>query len=378
MLFSKHLGWLFLGIGFYLSLGWSVNNAGLVEEHDLPQSLAIGESFTASWNIDINQTSGFARFQLEFPNGISVNPLQVDQASFSFQDGKAKFIWIEIPQQKTLHLELQITATEDFEGGIVTQWFSFIENGSRKDVEFEPHPIARANKERTIPPIFDSESLEVRRSWKRDENGNAGTMQLVIRGFEPGQFLKIKELVPAEASITPMLDGEADIRDRFESELVYIWQSAPETTEIRVSYTVQNESASEIHGVISAVVQSQAIERLIPTIESHQTAPSNPASTAQVEHDIAFRVQLLATHEDASVTRIKRAYAYPGEVRHELHGDWNKYTTGYFLEYSDARDKRVELRAHHSFPGPFVTAYRGDDRITVQEALLISHQTWIP
>ena len=169
MLFSKHIGWLFLGIGFYLSLGWSVNNAGLVEEHDLPQSLAIGESFTASWNIDINQTSGFARFQLEFPNGISINPLQVDQASFSFQDGKAKFIWIEIPQQKTLHLELQITATEDFEGGIVTQWFSFIENGSRKDVEFEPHPIARANKERTVTPTFDSESLEVRRSWKRDE-----------------------------------------------------------------------------------------------------------------------------------------------------------------------------------------------------------------
>jgi hypothetical protein len=378
MLISKHLGWLFLGIGFFLSLGWSVDNAGLVEEHDLPQSLAIGESFTASWNIDINQTSGFARFQLEFPSGISVTPLQVDQASFSFQDGKAKFIWIEVPKQKTLHLELEITATEDFEGGIVTQWFSFIENGSRKDVEFEPHPIARAIEDKAIPPTLDPESLEVHRNWKCHENGNVGTMELVIQGFEPGQFLKITEYVSVLASITPILDGEADIRDRYESELVYIWQAAPETTEIRVSYSVQNESAREIHGVIAAVVRGQAIERLIPSIEPQQTAPSNPESTAQVEHDIAFRVQLLATHQDASVTSIKRTYAYPGEVGHELHRGWNKYTTGYFLQYSDARDKRVELRAHHSFPGPFVAAYRGEDRITVQEALLISHQTWIP
>jgi len=89
-------------------------------------------------------------------------------------------------------------------------------------------------------------------------------------------------------------------------------------------------------------------------------------------------VQLLATHQDASITLVKREYAYPGEVGRELHGGWNKFTTGYFPQYSDARDKRVELRAHHSFPGPFVTAYRGKNRITVQEALLISHQTWIP
>jgi len=378
MICFKHLGWLFLGIGFFLSLGWSANNAGLVEEHDLPQALAAGESYTASWNIDINKTSGFARFQLEFPIGISVSPIEVDQASFSFQDGKAKFIWIEIPKQQNLHLELSITATDAFEGGMVTQWFSFIENGSRRDVEFEPHSISKKIEEQVTPPDFNNQSLQARREWNLNKDGNEGTMAIIVQGFEPGQFLKIKEVIPSDASITPLEDGESDIRDRYESELVYIWQSAPETTEIRLTYAVQRERASEINGVISAVKEGQAVERLIPAIAPLQSPSSVQASAAQTKHDIAFRVQLLATHQDASITLVKREYAYPGEVGRELHGGWNKFTTGYFPQYSDARDKRVELRAHHSFPGPFVTAYRGKNRITVQEALLISHQTWIP
>jgi hypothetical protein len=74
---------------------------------------------------------------------------------------------------------------------------------------------------------------------------------------------------------------------------------------------------------------------------------------------------------------VQRAYAYPGEIRREQHEGWNKYTTGYFTAYRAARDKRVELRKDHLFPGPFVTAYSGKRRITVQEALLISQQNWI-
>ena len=71
-------------------------------------------------------------------------------------------------------------------------------------------------------------------------------------------------------------------------------------------------------------------------------------------------------------------YAYPGEIRQERQADWYKYTTGYHTTYRSARDNRVDLAAHHSFPGPFVTAYRNDKRITVQEALLLTKQNWIP
>ena len=97
-----------------------------------------------------------------------------------------------------------------------------------------------------------------------------------------------------------------------------------------------------------------------------------------LDEEVAFRIQILATHAKVSSQAVKRIYAYPGEVRHEQHEAWHKYTTGYHITYQAARDNRVDLNSNHAFPGPFVTAYRNGQRITVQEALLVTKQNWIP
>ena len=54
-----------------------------------------------------------------------------------------------------------------------------------------------------------------------------------------------------------------------------------------------------------------------------------------------------------------------------------KYTTGDFLAYKQARDGREEIKSNYTFPGPFVVAYNNGERITVQEALMISNQKWV-
>ena len=56
---------------------------------------------------------------------------------------------------------------------------------------------------------------------------------------------------------------------------------------------------------------------------------------------------------------------------------WIKYTVGNHSEYKKARDSRNELN-NHEFPGPFVSAYNYGERISVQEALILSKQSWIP
>ena len=50
---------------------------------------------------------------------------------------------------------------------------------------------------------------------------------------------------------------------------------------------------------------------------------------------------------------------------------------GNHSEYKKARDSRNELK-NHEFPGPFVSAYNYGERISVQEALILSKQNWIP
>ena len=73
----------------------------------------------------------------------------------------------------------------------------------------------------------------------------------------------------------------------------------------------------------------------------------------------------------------KNKYQFRGEIYLENHKGWYKYTTGNYDKYVMARDRREEIRDGYKFRGPFVTAYNAGERITVQEALLITKQKWV-
>jgi hypothetical protein len=92
--------------------------------------------------------------------------------------------------------------------------------------------------------------------------------------------------------------------------------------------------------------------------------------------NITYKVQVLAAHKTVTDKYIKRHYGYSGGVALENHEGWVKYTTGSFGVYKEARDKRNSLKSL-DFPGPFVTAYNKGERITVQEALMITKQDWV-
>lgn len=360
-------------------------NAGIVQEHDLPGDLAPGASQLVTWSLDIYDCEGFARFQIQFPDGISAQPVETASASFSFEDGKAKFIWMELPPKNTLEVSLEISADSDFEGGSVTQWFSFIRDGRRKDVEFEPHHLAR-REPAASPPPSDAGELSIEREWTATTK-RTGTMTVTVSGHEPGQFLKLTELLGSHDAVSILKDADCDIRDAFDDQLVFIWQAAPSSADVVVQYTLRGGIPNAVSGRVSTIRNNTAVEQIVEAIAPNaveslaatpEPRPELEPNQAPADEEVAFRIQILATHAEVSSQAVKRIYAYPDEVRHERHSDWHKYTTGYHTTYQAARDNRVYLSSNHAFPGPFVTAYRKGKRITVQEALLVTKQNWIP
>ncbi len=91
---------------------------------------------------------------------------------------------------------------------------------------------------------------------------------------------------------------------------------------------------------------------------------------------IKYRVQIIAAHNTVSKRYVKKAFGYSGSFNIDNHDGWVKYTTDGYPKYEAARDKRNTL-TKYDFDGPFVTAYNNGDRITVQEALMISSQSWM-
>ena len=100
-------------------------------------------------------------------------------------------------------------------------------------------------------------------------------------------------------------------------------------------------------------------------------------STRKVNNSIDFKVQILAGHRIISNKKISNLYSYKGEYNLESHNGWIKYTVGSNSEYIKARNSRNKLNKYN-FPGPFVTAYNYGERISVQEALILTSQNWVP
>lgn len=114
-------------------------------------------------------------------------------------------------------------------------------------------------------------------------------------------------------------------------------------------------------------------------VEPKQEVAQKPKTTISgPEQGILYKVQITAAHREVGKSYFVARHRYNGDFSIERHEGWIKYVTGRYGTYQDARDQRhAFVQAGHKFPGPFVTAYNNGDRITVQEALLISNQKWV-
>lgn len=375
---------------------------GLVEEHTLPDSMEMGSSVVATWTIDKGQTSGFARLQLSCPEGLFVEPIKTDGASFTFEDQKAKFIWMDIPASPSVHVSVRLTAQNNFIGGEVKQWFSFIEEGSRRDVEFEPHVISLEQPSGTAIASNASWNPQARRSFSQ-EGSDVGRMEVEFTGFESGSFMKWEEIIPTGCVFEWESNGNPSIQDRFGDTLLLVWQQSPAVPTLKLSYRLFGDltvCTSGISGTWHTILNNKPHSVGVPAIAYEGASPSlaivvtpkatptaTPATVTPIRPDfsvpspdegIAYRIQIMACHRDVDQQWFQDHYQFNDQVDAEQHNHWIKYTTGSHAEYRQARNARARIAQAHQFSGPFVTAYLRNERITVQEALLLSQQNWMP
>jgi hypothetical protein len=157
--------------------------------------------------------------------------------------------------------------------------------------------------------------------------------------------------------------------------------------------TSTEKSIEEMHQKTAAIDQSKRDTENTVTNEAEKTTPvasnENSKSTkplAATSNDmnkntstlagLVFKVQVCATHRTVDANFVKTNYKLQDEVIQEMHEGWFKFTVGGYGQYVEARNKREDL-APNNLPGPFVTAYNNGNRITVQEALMISKQQWV-
>lgn len=272
---------------------------------------------------------GFARIKDKLPLNYTAEAIETDGAVFKNIDGSAKFIWSDLAEELesfTVSYKLKHINNLDTSFSIKGEYASehLIEEGYTAGIEI---PVSYYLKE---SENFVYNTLE-------NDTTKAKKEEIVLNDSIE------KEISELDVAI---------IQEEIEEEILQNEESESE------AYIIEEKESTE----------SVAIDEKILI--------DNTISTEKVNTQINYKVQILAAHRIAGKEYFARSFKFNDKFDLENHEGWVKYTTGNFDKYKGARDKRNNL-SNHNFPGPFVTAYNNGVRVTVQEALIVSKQSWI-
>jgi len=304
----------------------------------------------------IDNHKGFARIKEELPMNYTAEAIETAGSVFKNADGYAKFIWTNLP---------------DSNSEIIVKYK--ITNNIGLDTNF------------TISGVFSSEKLI-------SEGYNSGI------DIPETEYVPFKEIISntetdsIEADITVQEDSKQDTllelasNNEFNNEENIV--NSKDTEEVineTISQVVSESTIDSFKNVIEEEKENKEVIKEIAIGEEveeevkvkKEEVIKNIISTKKVNNNVDYKVQILAGHRIISDKQVSNQFNYNGEYALETHNGWIKYTVGTNSKYSDARDSRNELK-NYNFPGPFVTAYNYGERISVQEALILTSQNWVP
>lgn len=440
----KYLFLLFSTLSFTVINILDLNDVEIT--HNIPDYLVAGKVYDIDIVVKKGDIGGFAKFQMEVPDGINVIAVETRNSSFTFKSNVVKNIWMSVPEESEILLSYKFEIAQNYQGnGSITSRFVFIKDNERYSVEMISHQVtlgddsdrAIATAQELQGHAFSPDDLKISRNIKAlGHNEFEVSIKIEKDGLEG--FAKVQDILPEGFDAQPMITSKS-VFSIVEDKVKFIWFNIPPEETIEVSYLLvsqypvsevttlngsfnflYNDEARQIElpeeklidyvddskqvtqteeeptqvepsetetAVIVAVpiVEESVNEEKVESQKDDFEAEEEPAEViveeviykSEPQTDIFYRVQLAAGRRNVSLTYLKKKHGFNDEIYLENHEGWYKYTTGNYPEYVYARDRRESINRLHKFKGPFVTAYNAGERITVQEALLISKQKWV-
>jgi len=270
----------------------------------------------------------------------------------------------------------------------------------------------------------DFNKLAVTRSNSTEEKNHQFEITLFVKKGDLTRFAKIEEQVP-DGFMAIEGNSQNGIFSFSEGVAKILWMNLPAESQFVVSYNIIPDPGNSIEdlklaGTFSYIegnsTQTIAIKQKIydladnsteQTVEKIDTTSyesgndivnnTDTEETQEVIHEnvedttfvvsenqelspsetsIYYSVQLAAGHGEVNIEEYFQKRNISEKVKLEHHEGWRKYSTGSFRVYKDARDYRMKIWETTPIKGAFVSAYNSGKRITVQEALMVTNQSW--
>ena len=195
---------------FFLLLGTRAQNVKY--STNLPANMTPGQTFNLEVNISKGSLNSFAKFQMDLPAGFSATPTDIKGGNWTFDQQRAKIVWVSIPAEPNFTVKLKLTASKStLSTAVINSKFFYLENNVKQEFELPPHTIALGSennskdnkttatlneKESSQLPVNVTENKSPEVKSSSPENGNVTTnekAELKTNNNEPETKVKQKQ-----------------------------------------------------------------------------------------------------------------------------------------------------------------------------------------
>jgi hypothetical protein len=404
---------------------------------NIPKTIIAGQEVPIEIKVTKGSMSGFAKLQLELPEGLSLKELDNKGANYSYSDGIAKWVWASLPSENDIIVKATLVAASSASGAkTIGAKYSFVENNAKQVVEMVPFEITieapeNANTSQTSTPETTANTNTEAEAATATNDGeyivNLKVKKGATRGFarysddlKSGviakaittdgssfsvadgkvKFVWVSVLIKDELELSYSLTSTTSIAMTLKGEYSYLEDNqskkyllTPEPLEINLAPAVATNTTEPVTTpTVAMVTPTETLALETPTVAvvtptetvAVITQTETPTNTKPVNETVAkndgsvnYMVQIGAfTNGNVTASVLKQKFGISETVKSEMQGGFSKFMVGSHREYKGARDQRERIRNNNGVKSAFVVAYNLSKRITVQEALMISNQKW--
>ncbi|MBP7808251.1 MAG: SPOR domain-containing protein [Bacteroidia bacterium] len=188
---------------FFFSL--FLDNGTVSVKGNFPSNIKPGTEVTAELIVTKGTMGGFAKLQIEVPEGVTVKEADSKGATFSFTGGIGKWIWTGVPSEAEFTVKLVLVADANVSGTkTIGAKYSYVENNNKQIVEMPPTevvfgegsatPVVNA-AEPTTQPVVNTPTVEPTTTAKTAE-----PTPTIATGDEPNSLVTVSRTITKGAT----------------------------------------------------------------------------------------------------------------------------------------------------------------------------------
>lgn len=276
---------------------------------NFPASAKPGDEFTAEITINKGAIAGFAKFQLELPQGFTAKEGDSKGGAFTLSGQTAKIIWTSVPSSPEFTITMKIVVEASASGDkIVTGKYSYIENNNKQQSEIAPVTVkvegaavattptetTSTTPTETTAPTNTATTTEATQGVSVTRNimpgAKEGEYEVELKVMKDGikGFAKLIDKVPAGFVATAgKADGGSSFNFNSTEGAKFIWTSLPAQEQLTVSYKLALKKGATmpaspgLEGEFSYLEEQQSKKYAIA--RQDLTSSTTPVATNTVE-----------------------------------------------------------------------------------------------